>query len=416
MSFFRRTSNAHAVLPRSLAYRLIVPLLDIPSQLSADLMADECYRLELCGLSAKTERWIEVLNQLTSRSDLQLLTLLPLRNLVSSYQLIEYVNRFCPACYAEDEQAGRQKYDRLLWTIRCVTACPKHGSRLVFEPRVKWHSPLPFTVPGTSRIDGSSLSLLTSKRAFKHEVVVARLVSELFEDISRISEQKASLVPVFLAHAADSLFAGNFAALARHLGLSKSQVHGWMHEGILPSLPGVTRIAYAFECTMADVLLGNMPRLRLRQGCKFPHGLFGLPRKAGYKSHHRKLLTLLSTFMNRNPDACAQDAAHHLDVSPKFLRENFPAQNESLVNAGRLHRQEIAQARRDAKDDAYKKLHLALADSGTYPSRRKVTKQLKAIGIHLTFADERRAKKKADTASRIGTHGHGSVSDDKNSA
>ncbi|MEX3639608.1 hypothetical protein AB3X90_35180 [Paraburkholderia sp. BR14427] len=226
------------------------------------------------------------------------------------------------------------------------------------------------------------------------------MVAELLEDISRISEQKASLLPDFLTHAADSLFDGKFAALARHLGLSKSQIHGWIHEGILPSLPGVIRIAYAFECTVADVLLGNMTRLRLRQCCNFTHGLFCLTRKAGYKTHRQEMLASLSTFIKWNPDADAQEAAHHLEISPKFLRENFPTHNVALVNAGRLHRQQIAQARRDAKDDAYEKTHFALAASGVYPSRRKVTKRLKALGIQLTFADERRARKKAAAASR----------------
>ncbi|KHK60181.1 hypothetical protein PI86_04005 [Burkholderia sp. A9] len=63
-----------------------------------------------------------------------------------------------------------------------------------------------------------------------------------------------------------------------------------------------------------------------------------------------------------------------------------------------MYRQQIAQARRDSKDESYEKSYLALADSGTYPSRRKVAKRLKELKVPLTFADEKRAKEKADAA------------------
>lgn len=395
VSFFRRTSDAHGLLPRSLAYHLIIPLMDIPSQYSADLMADECYRLELCGLNTKAVRWIECLNQLTVRADLKSLTLLSLKNFVSSYQLIDHANRFCPACYAEDELTGRQKYDRLLWTIRCVTACPKHDRRLTFEPRAKRQSRMSFMTPGVSRNDGRSLANCTSEKASRVEVIVARLVCELIDDLTWIEIQKSPSIGTFLTRLADSLFDGNSAALAHHLGLSKSQLHEWAHDEILPSLAGVVRIAYAFECSVADVIFGDKAKPSMRRGCKLPRGLFHLPRNDGHKIPHHKLLASLSVFMKRNPDADAQGAARHLQVSPTFLRKNFPEQNEALVRAGRLFRQRSSQATCAAKDEAYKKSFLALADNGTYPSRRKVAKQLKHSGISLTYADEKRAKRKA---------------------
>jgi hypothetical protein len=415
VSFLRRTSNAHGLLPRTLAYHILVPLMGIQSQSSADLMADECYRLEVCGINAKTEQWVNCLNQLTARTDLHLLTVLFLKYIVSPYHLIEPVPRFCPACYAEDECAGRMKYDRLLWTLRCVTACPKHRRQLVYEPRVKGPSPLPYTVPGISRIDGSSLANVASKKATTYEVEIARIVADFLEDISRVDVQKTSQTTAFLVHAKDVSFDGNAASLARHLGVSKSQVHGWMTGENLTSLAGVARIAYSFKCTMADVLLGNKATPRLRQGYTSRRGLFGLGRRAGHKIPHSRLLTSLSTFIKNHSDACAQDAANHLEVSIKFLRTNFPKENEALVMSGKLHTQQNARARRDANDDAYQESHLALANNGVYPSRRRVMRRLKEKGIRLTFADERRAKQKADAASRIEKRGRGFVNRDMNS-
>ncbi|WP_227245427.1 TniQ family protein [Paraburkholderia caribensis] len=390
VSFLRRVSTAHALLPRSLAFHVIVPSMGIPTSVSADFTADGCYRLSMCGLGESAVRWVDLLNRFTCRSNLRLLTLSSFRNLLSAYRLIESVNRFCPTCYKEDETAGRDKYDRLLWTIRCVTACPIHKHQLVYEPKAKGQHPFPFKVPGISRIDGSSLANAESKSASKHEIETARLVAELIDDL-KVKRHEISLTAEFLRGAVSQLFGGNSAALALHLGVSKSQVHGWAHEGILPSLSCVARIAIAFDCSISDVITGQTGSLRLHHQNEFPRGLFGLARRSGHKIPLKKLAASLNHFIKCNPDSTATEAANHLDVSPRFLRDNFPAQNKALVTAGRLYRLRIAQSRLNAKYQAYERLHLALEEDNTYPSRRKVMALLKQQGIRLTYAEERHA-------------------------
>jgi hypothetical protein len=394
VSFLRRVSNAHALLPRSLAFHVIVPSMEIPTSIAADFTADGCYRLNMCGLSESAVLWVDLLNRFTCRSNLQLLTLSSLKNLLSAYRLIESENRFCPLCYKEDETAGRDKYDRLLWTIRCVTACPIHKHQLVHEPQARGRRPFPFTVPGISRIDGRSLANATSKPSSRHETDTARLVAALIDDL-KVERHEISFTAAFLQEAVSSLFDGNSAALALHLGVSKSQVHGWMHERILPSLSCVTRIAIAFDCSISDVITGQTSSLRLHHRNEFPRGLFGLARRSGYKIPLKNLAASLDHFIKSNPDSTATEAAKHLDVSPRFLRDNFPEQNKALVTAGRLSRLRIAQSRLDAKYQAYERLHLTLEENDTYPSRRMVTALLKEQGVRLTYAEERHATNSA---------------------
>jgi hypothetical protein len=257
---------------------------------------------------------------------------------------------------------------------------------------------MPCCVPGTSRIDGSSLARFTSERASDSEITVARLVAELIDDTTWIDKNKTPSISKFLTHVADSLFDGNSAAVALHLELSKSQIHDWMHDKNLPSLAAVARMGYVFDCPLADVIFGRKAKLRLRFDCRLTRGLFRLTRSVGHKRPRPQLLASLSIFMKRNPDADAHDAARHLKVSQKFLRMNFPEQNKMLVSAGRSFRQRSTQSTSDARDAAYEKSFLTLADQGTYPSRRRVAKQLKQLGVSLTFADEKRAKRKAHSA------------------
>ncbi|MGF6574892.1 transcriptional regulator with XRE-family HTH domain [Paraburkholderia sp. GAS333] len=392
VSFFRRASTAHALLPRTLAYQLVVPSLGHKTLVSADFMADACYRLDLCGFSANAIRWVEILNELTSRTDLESLTLSFLRGIVSPYQLIAQTDKFCPACYAEDEKAGRQKYDRLLWAIRCVAACPLHELRLTSEPRYQKQRPLNFTVPGISRISGTSLANVVTSPASEEEITIANLVAQ-FIDSSRYVENELSSSSDFLAQTAHQLFDGNSAALARYLGVAKSQIHGWMCEGVLPSLSAVVRIAFALTCSIANVITGNVSRLELRLEKPLSHGLYNLPKCSGYKIHREQLASSLSTYAKINPEANAKEAATYLGVSIKFLRSNFAEQNRQLVSAGRLRMARISEERRNVKDSAYYQAHIALKESGVYPSRRKIVQRLKEQGIRLTFADERRAMK-----------------------
>jgi transcriptional regulator with XRE-family HTH domain len=260
---------------------------------------------------------------------------------------------------------------------------------------------MPFNVPGISRIDGSSLAKFTSERASDSEITVAILVAELLDDITWLGAKKTQSISIFLTHAVDSLFDGNCAALALHLGLSKSQVHDWMQGENLPSLAAVVRMGYAFDCTLLDVITGNKAKLLLKQNCKLPRGLFQLSRNTGHKRPRSELLASLSIFMKRNPGGDAHHAACHLRVSPKFLRQTFPEQNAMLVRNGRSSRRRSAQETCDARDAAYEKSFLALAHQGTYPSRRKVARHLKQLGVCLPFADEKRAKRKAHAVHAI---------------
>jgi hypothetical protein len=226
-------------------------------------------------------------------------------------------------------------------------------------------------------------------------------VAELLEDVSRIGGQTKLSLSEFLTHAADIFFGGNSAALERYLGLAKSHVHGWMHRGILPSLTGVARIAFLFDCTIADVLLGNKATLGLRQRHKLPFGLFESNRKVGHKTPREDLAAGLTEFMQAHPGASALDAANHLGVSPRVLRENYPRENQALVRGGKLSRDGNARARLDAKCEVYKRCHFALAAEGTYPSRRKVVKLVEETGIRLTFRETKLAKDRAHLASGI---------------
>jgi hypothetical protein len=165
--------------------------------------------------------WVSALERLTLRNDLRLHTLLPLRNILGSSALLSKFEKFCPRCYRDDECANRPKYNRLLWSIASVDACPIHETLLQPVPYA-WQKMRSFWLPGISRLDGSSLSETSAARANNEQITSARLVAELLDDVHHHPDAFANSnsPSKFLQYAIRMLFNGKGALLANHLGIN----------------------------------------------------------------------------------------------------------------------------------------------------------------------------------------------------
>ncbi|CAN0626368.1 protein of unknown function [Burkholderia multivorans] len=118
-------------------------------------------------------------------------------------------------------------------------------------------------MPGVSRVDGTSFATVRSTFANYEKVVCARLVAELLDDIHHpgVFVESHSTV-AFLRYTAKKLFYGQAAHLAKHIGIGKSELHGWMTGKYRPSLPRLVLVAYCCGCGISDVLLANKVKLR----------------------------------------------------------------------------------------------------------------------------------------------------------
>jgi TniQ len=134
-SYINRLGWRHGVCPRTLAAQEIGPLLDAEQwhYPSPRLMSIFCAAnaMSLNGSGTLATTWSTLLERLTERSDLYVLTApwwigdLPnARNLRSS-------PAWCPACYAAWKKQGLPLYQPLLWMLQVVTICPNHKRRLV---------------------------------------------------------------------------------------------------------------------------------------------------------------------------------------------------------------------------------------------------------------------------------------------
>ncbi len=398
-SYFRRLCAIHRMRPWTMANRVVVPAALARKAIDVQLRADQCFDVALVSVSSLAAVWADILNALNCRYDLQLLTLLPLKHLLPTNKLVTEALRFCPKCYEADEAMGRDKYDRLLWTIDAVKACPIHEVLLVEASRMGGQpGPLAFYAPGVCRITGASLASSGATSATAIDVDGARRIASLLDEAVFVGEHapNAAGIQTFLEHAVASLFGGKSAHLAAHLGIGKSQVHGWQYGHAKPSLPRLVQIAQACDCSISDILLGNRCFLRVVPREQIVAPKLAPKRRAGAQLPSDVLFPRLQALAACSWITTVREFATLLDVSEKFVRRVAPEVCEKIVARGIRSRQLALEAKRDAFDQVYREESSVLLGRGIYPSRRKVARAMAARGAgSYRYRDLQRAQQKA---------------------
>ncbi len=376
-SYFRRLCDRHGLPPWTLAFHAVTPLIrgwDYNA-------ARRCYDLTICGAGEPAAQWSSALKRLTLRHDLQLTTLLPLSSVVPNYGLISPVERFCPRCYADDERAGRQKYNRLLWAIKCVTACPVHGLALKRVPQAQRGVGQMSCLPGVSAFDGSSLANEVAQEARPHQIRIAWLIAELLDHshLHPESFSQTSAIPDFLRHANELLFGGNIPDFSRYLGTHTRSLRMWMRGSIRPTLDWLVVIAYCCDVSVADVLHGNQKMLRKLA----PPPLGDVPhsqktRRGRTKKSEAFLIAALDKLLESETVTSQKQAADALGISRTYLSKIAPRQTAFLVEFGKQYRRRVAEATEDEKFAEYWQSHNSLTDAGIYASVRKVLADVRA--------------------------------------
>lgn len=140
--YFSRLAESHGNSPAALFGREIAPLLKSESlrrraegrnksMLLAYAVRSKSHAMNGTGSTARD--WAEVLGDLTKRTDLHLLTMLPWANVLSHPGLIRPVRAWCPSCYEEWRLGEETVYEPLLWSLEVVNTCTRHRLHLRTE-------------------------------------------------------------------------------------------------------------------------------------------------------------------------------------------------------------------------------------------------------------------------------------------
>ncbi len=129
-SYISRLAEAHRVSTGKLVMHEILPLFGrsyLPGNMTPFWQRQA---RALNGTGTWACDFLQVMETLTLRSDLQFLTWLPWSNILSPRGLLRDQRAWCPVCLETYRQTGGIIYEPLLWTLKVVTICPAHRQRL----------------------------------------------------------------------------------------------------------------------------------------------------------------------------------------------------------------------------------------------------------------------------------------------
>jgi hypothetical protein len=127
-SYIMRLADAHSITPYMLIHKEIVPLLN-RSYLNRNGILVGPFgsaSAALNGISPTASLLVQVLEQLTRRTDLRFLTMLTFAEVLSQRYLVRRTQAWCPRCYEEWRTAGEVLYTPLLWIFELIKCCPWH--------------------------------------------------------------------------------------------------------------------------------------------------------------------------------------------------------------------------------------------------------------------------------------------------
>ena len=275
-SYINRLGWRHGVSPRALAAQEIGPLLTdaewwrYPSpQLMGVFCAANAMSLNGSGNLATT--WSTLLERLTERTDLHMLTApwwigdLPIaRNLRSS-------PAWCPVCYAEWKKQGLPIYQPLLWMLQVVTICAKHQRRLVErcpscqgkQAVIASHKAHPGACTKCALWLGSEVPTTLGQTLDDELITWQEWVESRLKELrtGSLSSGVLSWKAFFTSLARGMEQQKGYSQLARLTGIDRRSLYQWVWGTITPSLELILKFCYVCDTTPLQIMANQWASL-----------------------------------------------------------------------------------------------------------------------------------------------------------
>lgn len=228
------------------------------------------------GVNGWGRDMLAVVQRLTTRQDLQLLTMLPWAEAVSVRGLLRNRRAWCPTCFEVRRQAGQIIYEPLLWTLEVVTVCPLHGQPLqTCCPHCQLTLPWleAYMRPGyCSRCkcwlgtlsNSTNIPVQGLDAELEWQLWVAREVGDLLAagvDLSSFPQR--GQLGQGLTQAMDQIAGGQALKFHRLLRehncpVSSERMWYWRTRQVLPDLYWLLRLCYCLRIPLLDLLIGQV--------------------------------------------------------------------------------------------------------------------------------------------------------------
>lgn len=364
-SYVQRLAFAHCLKPRALLELVIEQSGGCLTGPGAPFHLGELVKDWSVHAGGRTGTRLVQLLQAATGVDPSRSTLAHIANLVAEQHLVQAgPGRYCPVCVRCDVAFGEDAdpetgHGQLLWEVSAVAACPVHGVRLrqANACGAEEGSRLPVNVkPSLSHVCRGCGSISfrcvagETEAATAGEIAAAHQIGRVLAAPRDMAEQwsEASLLTGLRA-AIDAAFEGQVVRAARELGLSRGSVCTWAGGKGRPNLSALTRLACHAGLDLAEIFSGRavrlveMPQVQA-EGKGEVKADAAVSRLRGYRRMtDPKAIeqALRDAVLQEDPPSLRQVADLH-GISPRQMRELWPALTDALVEVGATSRQQAA--------------------------------------------------------------------------
>jgi hypothetical protein len=274
-------------------------------------------------------------------------------------------------------------YDRLLWSVATVSACPIHGIKLVencgCDPTARRRLIIrPNRIPGICSYCGLKLTSGNLKQieiADEEQVQRARIVAAFIQDRhlliydQRINDGFLRFLKGIIANHT----CGKAYRLAQLLSVGKSKLSEWMTGDHQPIFPQVVDVAQVCNCSIVDVYSGRYEVVKSIKPLSASSRMASiLSIRAGKKIKESDLEKYIDC---KDPIGFGKVAAE-LNTSEKFLRKYFPEQSKTIVRNYHEKRRLNSKNRLMERIRLYRKIAEQLMRGGIRPNPKLISKEL----------------------------------------
>lgn len=378
-SYLNRLAWRHHIPPRHLAAQELFPRLSQSYSRRQLGVFSWNSAMSINGNNATAQEWAGILEDLTKRSDLHLLTAQYWVGDLPSHKLLREKPGWCPECFAEWKDREKPIYEPMVWAFQTVTTCLKHHRKLEDHcPHCQKRQPIIRlqTSPGYCVRCKTWLGSLASgsEQPNPETIEWQEWVAQVLEELHSVAVS-SGLPPweLFFTNLSASFESrGEQSRLAELAGVARGQLAVWLRRSHTPTLASLLELCYVCNVTPLQVILGDLAPLKQVLAEGKPHRVPRGRRPSRPLDREYCLGRIQAILDGREEPLGYVQLAQQLGYSGHALLYHFPQECALLSQQVREHRRQQKEQRIAKYQDEIRQATLKLHAQGLYPSQKKL--------------------------------------------
>ena len=385
--YINRLGWAHHISPRAFAAEMILPHVKKepgqPLSTAARFGAHEA--MSLNGTGSLASAGGALLNHLTMRTDLHLLTLPWWVGDLPRQGQLRATPAWCPSCLAEWRNQGQPLYQPLLWMFHIVTLCPGHRSPLMERCRrcqkrqmiLATNNTQPGACTSCGTFLGEDARSCSGEPAHEQQMAWQEWVIAVLEELLTASQASGPLQwESFFRHLATYLKEQQaYSKLARVTGITRQALHRWVKsdDPYAPTFQTLLKFCYVCKVTPVQVMRNQLDHLPQARALGTGNDSSLPPRPLRRVVDRERCQTLLQAVLEgREEPLGISQVAQRLGYDEHSLLQHFPHECAEITRRAKAYRRQRKEQRFALIGEQVQQATFAVHASGHYPSQHAV--------------------------------------------